>query len=284
MRSFGLVDAGCPPRLGLNLGPPPIRLPALSDYSSLEADFHDPFWEAEGPSAELPLLTSFLECFPGTSIEIGCGSGRLLMPLLAAGFDVEGIEPSADMLLLCTQKAAGAKPVLHHGTIEGFSPNKSYAAATVPAFTLQLVEDPALMLASIARILEPGGGLYLSVFRPEAELAGEIPANEWHPDYETRLKDGRIAAMETRYRLDRPAKLLHREHRYLLLDSTRQLIREHLCQQTLRWFGNRELFQLIESAGFEIDRAYGEFDPDDAVRASTPDKEHQIVTIHASLA
>jgi len=256
----------------------------LSDYSSLEAEFHDPFWEAEGPSAELPLLTSFLECFAGPSIEIGCGSGRLLLPLLAAGFEIEGIEPSADMLLLCSQKAAGAKPVLHHGTIEDFSTSKAYAAAAVPAFTLQLTPDPALMLASIAKILEPGGGLYLSVFRPEAELAGEIPANEWFPDYETRLADGRIAAMETRYRLDRPGKRLHREHRYRLMDSDRQLINEHHCEQTIHWYGNCELFQLIEAAGFEVGRAFGEFDPDEAVRASTPDKEHQIVTLHATLA
>lgn len=284
MRSFDSVDGIRPPRLGLNVRPPPFRLPTLSDYSSLEAEFHDPFWEAEGPSAELPLLTSFLECFPGPSIEIGCGSGRLLLPLLAAGFEIEGIEPSADMLLLCSQKAAGTKPVLHHGTIEDFTATKAYAAAVIPAFTLQLTPDPALMLASIANILEPGGGLYLSVFRPEAELAGEIPSNQWYPDYETRLADGRIAAMETRYRLDRPKKLLHREHRYLLMDGDRSLLTEHLCQQTIRWFGNHELFQLIESAGFEIGRAFGEFDPDDAVRSSTKDKEHQIVTIQATLA
>ena len=258
----------------------------MSDYSSLEAEFHDPFWEAEGPSAEWPLLSSFLECFPGPSIEIGCGSGRLLLPLLAAGFEIEGIEPSADMLLLGSQKAeaAGLKPVLHHGMIEGFSASKSYAAAIVPAFTLQLTTDPALMLAAIAKILEPGGGLYLSVFRPEAELAGEIPANEWFPDYETRLADGRIAALETRYRLDRPGKRLHREHHYRLMDSDRRLLTEHRCEQTLHWFGNRELFQLVEAAGFEVGRAFGEFDPDEAVRASTPDKEHQIVTLQATLA
>lgn len=256
----------------------------MSDYSSLEAEFHDPFWDAEGPSEELPLLTSFLECFPGTSIEIGCGSGRLLLPLIEAGFDIEGIEPSADMLLLCHQKAAESVPVLHHGMIEHFIASKSYAAAIVPAFTLQLAPDPSLMLASIAKILEPGGGLYLSVFRPEAELMGEIPSNQWFPDYETRLTDGRIAAMETRYQLDRPGKLLHREHRYLLMDSARALLTEHLCQQTLRWFGNHELFQLIKSAGFEISRAFGEFDPDEPIRSSTKDKEHQIVTLQATLA
>lgn len=256
----------------------------MSDYSSLEAEFHDPFWDAEGPPVELPLLASFLECFPGTSIEIGCGSGRLLLPLLAAGFEIEGIEPSADMLLLCSQKAAGAKPILHHGTIEDFTASKRYAAAVIPAFTLQLSDDPALMLASTARILEPGGGLYLSVFRPEAELAGEIPPDQWFPDHETRLVDGRIAAMETRYRLDRPNRRLHREHRYILMDPDRRPVTEHLCRQTIRWFGNHELFQLIESAGFEIGRAFGEFDPDEAVRSSTKDKQHQIVTIQATLA
>ncbi|HWI61375.1 MAG TPA: class I SAM-dependent methyltransferase [Symbiobacteriaceae bacterium] len=38
-------------------------------------------------------------------MDAGCGTGRLLIPLLAAGFDVDGADISPDMLALCRAKA-----------------------------------------------------------------------------------------------------------------------------------------------------------------------------------
>ncbi len=41
----------------------------------------------------------------GPALDIGCGTGRLLLPYRAAGLDVDGVDPSAEMLALCRAKA-----------------------------------------------------------------------------------------------------------------------------------------------------------------------------------
>src|ERR1051325_4801737 len=47
------------------------------------------------------------------ALDVACGTGRLLLPYLRAGLDVDGTDISPDMLALCRDKAAR----------EGFSPN-----------------------------------------------------------------------------------------------------------------------------------------------------------------
>jgi SAM-dependent methyltransferase len=228
-------------------------LTGVSQYSSLEAELHDPFWDAEGPSAELPLMRTFLAHFPGTALEIGSGSGRLLIPLSLEGFELEGLEPSAEMLALCRKKSAvvGLEPGLHAGTMESFKPSKRYSALLIPAFTLQLSPDPAGDLKRLADWLVPEGGLYLTVFTPEAELQGDLPENEWYPDHEVRLPDGRIGGVETRHTLDAAQRILRRDHRYTLSDAERVPLSTHECSQTLRWFAPGELHDLLVAAGFE---------------------------------
>ena len=39
-------------------------------------------------------------------LDIGCGTGRLLLDYLAQGIDVDGVDNSPQMLALCRQKAA----------------------------------------------------------------------------------------------------------------------------------------------------------------------------------
>ena len=87
----------------------------MSAYTSLEALLHDAFWAEEGEPAELALLDEVLREHPGPSLEVGCGSGRLLLPLLQKGHDVEGLELSGEMLAMCRTAAEdlSLEPVLH---------------------------------------------------------------------------------------------------------------------------------------------------------------------------
>lgn len=229
----------------------------MNTYTSLEARLHDAFW-AEEESPELGWLDALLLARPGSAIEIGCGSGRLLLPLLRKGHDVEGLEPSADMLELCRLHPDGLSPVLHQGDMADFNPGKTYHAVLVPAFTLQLAADPPAALANFHRLLEPGGILYLTVFIPWAEIHGELPQEEWYPDHATHLTDGRRATVHTRHRIDKKARILHREHHYRLHDGER--ITEHRSEQTVRWFTAHQLRKLLDRSGFIPESAVADFD------------------------
>lgn len=250
----------------------------VSAYTSLEALLHDAFWADEGEPVELLLLDEFLREHPGPSLEIGCGSGRLLLPLIQKGHLVEGLELSRDMLDLCRQSAAALslQPVLYEGDMTAFDPGKPYQSLLLPAFTFQLAPDPAAALAHFHRLLGQEGVLYLSVFRPLAELQKELPENEWYEDHRTTLPDGRNAVVHTRHRLDRKRRVLDREHRYELLRDDGSVESTHLSEQSLHWFTPRQLRGLLASAGFEAIHAFADFDPDLPV-----DDDAQIITVAA---
>lgn len=250
----------------------------MTPYTSLEALLHDAFWAAEGEPAELALIEAALRDHPGTALEVGCGSGRLLLPLLRKGHPVEGLELSPDMLALCRSAAAdlALDPVLHEGDMAVFDPGKTYASLLVPAFTLQLAPDPAAALARFRTLLDPGGVIYLSVFVPLAEIHRELPEGEWYDDHRTTLPGGRAAGLETRHRIDRKARVLDREHRYRLFRADGAVEAEHLSRQTLRWFTPRQLRGLLAKAGFEPLHAVADFDPELPV-----DDDAQIITVVA---
>jgi SAM-dependent methyltransferase len=186
----------------------------MNSYRSLEATLHDVFWASEGPSLELPLLRDFLQTHPGRSLEIGCGSGRLLLPLLQEGFTVDGLELSPEMLDLCRQQSPHSGLMLHEGNMDDWQAPQPYATLMVPAFTLQLSRDPATALERFAAMLDDHGALYLSTFTPLAEILGALPENDWYPDHQTLLDDGQLATIHTMHQIDREKQILHRQHRY----------------------------------------------------------------------
>ncbi|MGE9269416.1 MAG: class I SAM-dependent methyltransferase, partial [Verrucomicrobiales bacterium] len=191
-----------------------------ANYTSLEAELHDAFWNAED-SPELAWLDALLKQEPGEALEIGSGSGRLLLPLLQNGHQVEGLEPSRAMLELCRAEAErlGLRPTLHEGDMAGFHSENRYDHLLIPAFTFQLSEQPESDLRKLRKVLNPDGTLYLTTFVPFAEIDGELPEGEWYPDHDLDLPGGGKARIQTRHEIDHEQQILSREHHYQLQDS-----------------------------------------------------------------
>jgi len=229
-------------------------------YLSLEAELHDLFWAAEDDGSELRLMADFLRKHPGRALEIGCGSGRLLLPLLEFGFDVQGLELSEDMLALCRSRAAasGLQPVLYAGDMSTWAGETGFASLLAPAFTLQLAEDPDATLSHWHSLLVSCGSLYLTVFMPFAELDGDLPEGRWYQDHHAVMPDGTAALLETRHRLDRTAGRLLREHRYTVAGTPP---RKYRSSQSLRWFTPAEMRGMLAEAGFEVLELFADFDP-----------------------
>jgi SAM-dependent methyltransferase len=248
-------------------------------YHHLEATLHDLFWNAEGPSAELPLLERFLNTYSGTALELGCGSGRLLLPLARKGFFLEGLDNSEDMLGLCRQQPGGEDIVLHHGDMADFQTGAKYGAITIPAFTLQLlpIEKIPEVLDAVARHLHPGGGLYLTTFIPWAEITGELEENIWFLDQETPMPDGNTARCHTRFSIQRLSQQLTREHRYEIVSPKGKVLESSESTHQITWFWPRELTMILHHAGFEVKQLITDFDAD-----APFDDDGQILTLLAT--
>lgn len=249
-------------------------------YQSLEATLHDLFWQAEPDADELPLIRSFLRRYCGETLEVGCGSGRLLLALLDEGFAVEGVELSKEMLNLLKQKASsqGKQPTIHHADICDFSTDKRYQAITIPAFTLQLLSRPAAQLAleNLRKLASTNAGLYLTCFIPWAEITGELEEDNWYLDKEANTADGEIARCETRHRINRLEQCLQRQHRYTLRQADDKPVNSHHSEQLLQWFHLAELNLMLENAGWKVTRLITDFTPGQA------DADAQIITLEAT--
>jgi SAM-dependent methyltransferase len=233
----------------------------MNAYSSLEASLHDVFWATEGPPLELPLLRDFLQHHPGRSLEIGCGSGRLLVPLIEEGFTVEGLELSKEMLDLCRKNHPAVSSALHQGDMNAWLADQPFDSIMIPAFTLQLSSDPASTLRHIAGLLKSGGALYFSTFTPLAEIVGELPENEWYADHFSPVEEDRIATVHTRHQIDRNAQMLKREHHYQILDDAGRTLAEHHSEQVIRWHTRQQWKKHLADAGFEIEKQIPDFKP-----------------------
>ncbi len=224
-----------------------------SQYQHLEASLHDAFWDAEDARSEVALIAKTLEQNPGKALEIGSGSGRLLLPLLQKGHDIEGLEPSADMLAFCQKNADPAQPPrLHLSDLTSFQAEQRYRVIAIPAFTFMLMSDPRAAIEKIRKLLEINGILYLTVFIPWSEIYRDQPENKWFTDKTIPLDDKKRAVCKTRYRIDQIAQTLERDHEYTIIDSKKRILDTQKLTQRLRYFWPRELRLLLEMHGFQI--------------------------------
>jgi ubiquinone/menaquinone biosynthesis C-methylase UbiE len=100
------------------------------------------------------------------ALDVGCGTGRLLLDFLADGVDVDGIDNAPDMLALLQAKASAAgmdvDGRVHLGRMESLRMPRHYRTIMVPSSSFQLVVEPDEAAEAMRRFyvhLEPGGVL-----------------------------------------------------------------------------------------------------------------------------
>mgnify|MGYP005988858851 CR=1 FL=1 len=237
-------------------------------YEQLEAQLHDVFWAAdENGSKEIGLIKGLLSESSGKSLELGCGSGRVLAPLLERGYQVDGLERSETMVRLCHQnlEKAELQTTVHEMDMQHFDlGGKRYQNILIPAFSLQLLPNQAAVDECLDRVfdhLEPGGNLYFSVFIPWAELLGELPEDEWYDDAEVDLKGGGKARLKTSFALHLMEQRLMREHQYELLDAEGNVTQQEHTAMPIRFFYLNELRLILSRKLFRILHVFPDFEP-----------------------
>src|SRR2546421_9679501 len=89
------------------------------------------------------------------ALDIGCGTGRLLLDYLADGIDIDGVDVSPEMLEICRQKAQklGLHPTLYQQHVEALDLPRSYRTIIVPSSSFQLITDPQDAAEAMKRYL-----------------------------------------------------------------------------------------------------------------------------------
>ncbi len=237
------------------------------DYTGLAATAWEQFSTDEvGPDDAF--FRAIIEQYGQPALDIGCGIGRLLLPMLGDGVDIEGVEPSADMLALCRERAAtrGLQPVLHQQLLQTLDVTRRYRTIFVSCGTLHLVIDRAEVVDCLRCLhdhLLPGGAVVLTAFAPWLYIRAEAPfGKDWHPRATTSLPDGtnlvKAGILLSVNKTEQTAEYAVR-YRRLRGDT---VLDEQICQTPMRWYFKYELTMMLEQAGMQVTGVTGNYTDD----------------------
>jgi SAM-dependent methyltransferase len=206
----------------------------------------------------------------GPVLELGCGTGRILLPTARAGMRIVGLDLSPHMLDVCRSRLAAEPPAVRSnahlvgGDMRSFDLDRSFALVTIPfrAFLhLLTVEEQTACLRCVHRHLIGGGLLAFDLFNPSLDLLANAPLDqEMGEEPEFSMPDGRrVTRRFKRVAHDRAAQVSQIE---LIYDVTHpDGRRERLLHAfSMRYVFRYEAEHLIARCGFELLHVYGEFD------------------------
>ena len=233
--------------------PTPYDAPELYDRVFAALDFDIDFWRRVAREGRGPVL------------DVGCGTGRVMVPLLRDGIDVDGIDFHGPMLERLRDKAAalGQRPRLVRADMRDFTMPRRYARVICAFNAFAHCEDTAGQLHALRCMrehLEPDGALVLHMSYPPpslwtappgtAELELALPADGSRPALE--LWDHRTTDVVEQRQW---SVIEVRE-----LDGAGQPVAVHRSATTQRWVFRYELELLLRHAGFERWQIQGGFD------------------------
>jgi SAM-dependent methyltransferase len=222
---------------------------------------------------ELAYFQPFVEAGQ-PALDAGCGNGRLLLPLLRAGLDVDGCDVSADMVALCRAQAEseGLSPTFFVQPLHELAPRRRYRTIVVcGAFglgTTRAQDEEAIR--RLHEALEPGGTLLLDNEVPyssarrwmrwTAEGRAELP-RPWssEPDRRTAL-DGSEYFLWTRMLEVDPLDQSMRLEMRIEKRRDDELVAESEHPLSMRMWFRDELVLMLRTAGFREVEVRGGYD------------------------
>jgi ubiquinone/menaquinone biosynthesis C-methylase UbiE len=228
-------------------------------------DDYAPFYDWENARTlglrDVPFWRQLARRAPGRLLELGCGTGRVSLPLARSRVDLVGIDRSAAMLARARARSRrarlGSRLRFVRGDIRAlpFAP-ASFGAVIAPYGILQsLLNDRDLTAAldSIARVVTRRGIFAM-------DLVPDLPAwREYRNRVQLRGRKDRhthLTLIES-VRQDPRRQLTWFEQRYIERRGRRSA--EHRFELTFRTLSVRQLTGRLARAGFSVDAILGDY-------------------------
>ncbi|NIP42047.1 MAG: class I SAM-dependent methyltransferase [candidate division Zixibacteria bacterium] len=206
----------------------------------------------------------------GPVLELGCGTGRVLIPTAEQGISATGLDLSESMLDICRRKLGDLPDDIREnielifGDIRDFNLDRGYNLITLPFRVFQhliSIEDQISCLKRIHEHLNPGGRLILDLFNPSLKrLVDDAYLDEIEEEPEFEMPDGR--------KIIRKGKIAARDYFKQVMDCELIYYVNHPDGRTerlvhafpLRYFFRFEVEHLLARTGFEVINLYGDYD------------------------
>ncbi len=201
----------------------------------------------------------------GPVLEVACGTGRILIPCLQKGVEIDGLDLYPAMLECLRAKALrlSLQPRLYLADMRDFTLTRRYELIFIAfnSFVHNLTTDDQLKtLRDCREHLLPDGELVFNVFYPGLEILGGeqnvrvLTAEVSHP------RTGLPVRMYETRTLNRVEQIRHSRIEVQELDPEGQVSVSHYSETDVRWIFKPEMELLVRVAGYSRWRICGGFD------------------------
>ena len=220
--------------------------------------------------ADVGFFVEMAQASGGPVLEIGCGTGRVLIPTARAGIQITGLDLSSSMLTVCREKLASepheiqARVELVKADMRDFRLEGVFRLATTPFRPFQhliTVEDQLACLRSVHRHLGEAGRLVLDLFNPSLErLTDDRFFEESGDEPEFEMPDGRRVLRRERV-ISRDLANQVQEVELIYYVTHPDGREERLVHDfPMRYLFRYEAEHLLSLAGFQLEDAYSNYD------------------------
>ncbi len=226
-------------------------------YCGFFAEFYDIL---HAGLKDIDAYIEFAHKFGPDILELGSGTGRILIPLAKKGFNVTGIDFSDDMIKRCYDKLHGANSSLTDRItivkqdVTKFELERKFDLIIAPCNMISHFTQTAQLINMLKRVikhLKPNGVFILDISVPDIPFMVYINSIERifgfeHPLTGTRIVNRFVSTYDFVNQL---------EHNSIYLEEygdKDELTRKANCSNTLTYFFPRELRLILETSGLKV--------------------------------
>ena len=201
----------------------------------------------------------------GPVIELGCGTGRVAIPIALSGIDVVGLDSSTLMIERAREKASqtGVSNLkLVQADMIDFKFDDKFPLAIVPfhgLLSLLSLKDIERTLLNIRRHLTPEGKLIFDIFVPDLNMMvqeGDVP---YHFRDVTDPNTGRRLVIWNQASYDSHSQIMSIRSTIEELDLSGRVASKMYRDFALRYIFRWEMHYLLRACGYDILELYGDF-------------------------
>jgi SAM-dependent methyltransferase len=170
-------------------------LSSLVNSYSVAAKYYDGAYASMRDLVDEPFYVDLAKECGGPVLEIGCGTGRVLLPTARTGIEIDGVDNSGPMLVILKQRLSKedvtvrGRVTLHESDMREFHLNRTFPLVTIPFRPMQhmhTVHDQIRALKTAAAHVAVDGSLAFDVYHPKFEvlhlgIGEERLEAEWSP-------------------------------------------------------------------------------------------------------
>ncbi len=235
------------------------------DYSSYAAIYDQEYADYED---DVPFYLEWARKTRPPALELGCGTGRILVPLAEAGIEIWGLDICQPMLDIARSKL---KPhsqklvTLVQADMASFRLNRKFGLIYLPFrefMHLMKVEQQIGCLNCVRRHLGPEGRVLINVYDVDLvtlvhsrQAADPVLYRQPGGDYVD--PEGRRVLLSSASRYDPLQQALFEERFYDTIGADGLLVQRRFVQLSQRWFFRWEMVHLLARCGFKVEKVLG---------------------------